>query len=57
MRVLGWSRKVATRQLKEEVAVDEGIEVGEFVMTFFDLFFLLFHDLETCRRCNLISTQ
>lgn len=30
---------MATRQSKEEVAVDEGIEVGEFVMTFFDLFF------------------
>lgn len=40
MGVLGWSKKVVTRQSKEEVAVDEGIEVGEFVMTFFDLFFL-----------------
>lgn len=39
MGVLGWSKNVATRQSKEEVAVDEGIEVGEFVMTFFDLFF------------------
>lgn len=38
---------MVTRQSKEEVAVDEGIEVGEFVMTFFDLFF--FHDPETCR--------
>lgn len=37
---------MVTRQSKEEVAVDEGIEVGEFVMTFFDLFF---HDPETCR--------
>lgn len=55
--MLGWSREVATRQLKEEVAVDEDIEVGEFVMTFFDLSFLLFHDLETCRRYDLISTQ